>query len=58
MSAVPHPEPMASDAHVCENLARAARDGKEITPDIAARMRTDRDAAQRDRATHGDGSEQ
>lgn len=45
------PDPPISlplDKSIAENLARAAREGKEISADIEAKMRADREAAERD----------
>jgi hypothetical protein len=36
------------DASAAANLARAAREGKTITPEIEAKMKEDRDNAERD----------
>jgi hypothetical protein len=43
--------PREADAHEAarENLARAARDGAEISPEIEERMREDREQAERER---------
>lgn len=40
------PEPVAADVDVEENLARAAREGGTILPEIEQRMRRDRQAAE------------
>jgi hypothetical protein len=40
------PEPVPVDAEVEENLARAAREGGVIRPEIEQRMRRDRQAAE------------
>jgi hypothetical protein len=40
------PAPVAVDAEVEENLARAAREGGVIRPEIERRMRADRQAAE------------
>lgn len=45
---VPGPIRLRISADVETNLARAAREGSDISPDVEARMRADREAAERD----------
>jgi hypothetical protein len=40
--------PPATDLAASQNLAQAARDGKEIPSDVLAKMRADREAAERE----------
>ncbi len=47
-SSVPHPLPLPGDPTIEQNLARAAREGGPIPPEIEARLRRDREAAERE----------
>ena len=55
--APPHPVAPASDMRVDEHLARAAREGGTISPEIEARMRRDRQAAEKRQDDGDDGSD-
>jgi len=51
----PTPAVSAADARVDEGLARAAREGGVISPEIEARMRRDREAAEKRQDDGDDG---
>jgi len=50
------PLPSSASAYLDATLARAAREGGEISPEIEERMRRDREAAERE-ATDGEANE-
>ena len=52
---VVRPLPSSGSPYLGATLARAAREGGEITPEVEERMRRDREAAEREADEHGKG---